>query len=49
MCYIVEGYTDVISMHQNGIENVVSASGNRSYFGTNQTHKSLGSKCSFAF
>ena len=27
MCYIVEGYTDVISMHQNGIENVVSASG----------------------
>jgi DNA primase len=27
LCYIVEGYTDVISMHQNGIENVVSASG----------------------
>ena len=27
MCYIVEGYTDVISMHQSGIENVVSASG----------------------
>jgi len=27
VCYIVEGYTDVISMHQNGIENVVSASG----------------------
>ena len=27
ICYIVEGYTDVISMHQNGIENVVSASG----------------------
>lgn len=26
-CYIVEGYTDVISLHQNGIENVVSASG----------------------
>tara|TARA_B100001250_G_scaffold71782_1_gene58099 strand:- start:2648 stop:4549 length:1902 start_codon:yes stop_codon:yes gene_type:complete len=26
-CYIVEGYTDVISMHQNGIKNVVSASG----------------------
>ena len=26
-CYIVEGYTDVISMHQCGIENVVSASG----------------------
>ena len=26
-CYVVEGYTDVISMHQNGIENVVSASG----------------------
>lgn len=26
-CYIVEGYTDVISMYQNGIKNVVSASG----------------------
>ena len=26
-CYIVEGYTDVISMHQNGVTNVVSASG----------------------
>ena len=26
-CFIVEGYTDVISMHQNGIKNVVSASG----------------------
>jgi DNA primase len=26
-CFIVEGYTDAISMHQNGIENVVSASG----------------------
>tara|TARA_B100001758_G_scaffold247869_1_gene267930 strand:+ start:2149 stop:4053 length:1905 start_codon:yes stop_codon:yes gene_type:complete len=26
-CYVVEGYTDVISMHQNGIENVISASG----------------------
>jgi DNA primase len=26
-CYIVEGYTDVIQMHQSGITNVVSASG----------------------
>ena len=26
-CYIVEGYTDVISMHESGIENVVAASG----------------------
>lgn len=26
-CYLVEGYTDVISMHQSGIENVVSSSG----------------------
>ena len=26
-CYLVEGYTDVISMHQAGIENVVSSSG----------------------
>lgn len=27
VCFIVEGYTDVIAMHQNGIQNVVSASG----------------------
>lgn len=26
-CYLVEGYTDVISMHQAGIKNVVSSSG----------------------
>jgi DNA primase len=26
-CYIVEGYTDVIAMHQVGVENVVSSSG----------------------
>ena len=26
-CYIVEGYTDVISLNQKGVENVVSASG----------------------
>ena len=26
-CYLVEGYTDVISFHQAGIENVVAASG----------------------
>ncbi len=25
-CFLVEGYTDVISMHQAGIENVVSSS-----------------------
>ena len=26
-CYLVEGYTDVISMHQTGVKNVVSSSG----------------------
>ncbi|MBG7628880.1 MAG: DNA primase [Bacteroidetes bacterium] len=26
-CYLVEGYTDVISMYQSGVENVVSSSG----------------------
>ncbi len=26
-CFLVEGYTDVLSLHQNGIENVVASSG----------------------
>ena len=27
LCYLVEGYTDVIQMHESGIQNVVSSSG----------------------
>ncbi|WP_185874087.1 DNA primase [Blattabacterium cuenoti] len=27
ICYLVEGYTDVLSLHQSGIKNVVSSSG----------------------
>ena len=27
LCFLVEGYTDVMAMHQNGIENVVASSG----------------------
>lgn len=27
VCYLVEGYTDVLSFHQNGVENVVASSG----------------------
>ena len=26
-CYLVEGYTDVVSLHQSGVENVVASSG----------------------
>lgn len=35
ICFLVEGYTDVISLHQNGIENVVASSG------TSLTHGQL--------
>ena len=27
MCFLVEGYTDVVAMHQSGVENVVASSG----------------------
>ncbi|MDZ7636192.1 MAG: toprim domain-containing protein [Bacteroidales bacterium] len=26
-CYLVEGYTDVLSMHESGVENIVASSG----------------------
>lgn len=32
-CFLVEGYTDVLSMHQAGIENVVSSSGTALTYG----------------
>ncbi len=35
MCYLVEGYTDVISLHQAGIKNVVASSG------TSLTHEQI--------
>lgn len=34
-CYLVEGYTDVISLHQAGVENVVASSG------TSLTHEQI--------
>ena len=39
-CLLVEGYTDVISMHQAGIENVVASSGT-SLTRSNKTGKGL--------
>ena len=36
LCYLVEGYTDVISLHHNGVKNVVASSGTSLTEGSNK-------------
>jgi hypothetical protein len=48
-CYLVEGYTDVISMHQADIDNVVASSWYGAYRGSDQTHPEIYGKCNGTF
>ena len=49
LCYIVEGYTDVMAMHQNGIENVVASSGTALTFDQIRMLKRLTSNITLIF
>lgn len=49
ICFLVEGYTDVIALHQKGIENVVAASGTSLTVGHLQLVKRYCNKICFLF
>jgi len=49
MCYLVEGYTDVISLHQHGIENVVAVSGTSLTQGQTRLLKRFSSNATLIF
>jgi DNA primase len=48
VCYLVEGYTDVIQLYQKGVENVVSSSGTGTDSRANSTDpKTYFQRCGF--